>query len=283
MGEDDLAFLAGRLQGLDQRKGLLTAEGFHGFLGRVPHREDLVVHGLQRAGAIGEGQSHGVDGVFLPGTGREVEVPHQLVAVLRDREGRGADGVDHTVTAADQLRAGGVGEGALVDPVGVAKIAVARIDGDLEAVRIAREQCLLALRELVGILRHVGGGNDEQRLLSGIGVAVGSARAAVVDLGWSPQPLSAPGRNAAVGVAGCFSTHRREVVTQAFGLLRADLRQDRSAGEGCGENAGEERGLVVRAHLESPAAVDQKLYLALMPTLSRSAKGVSPASPRNAL
>ncbi|MNE72697.1 hypothetical protein D3C80_1686590 [compost metagenome] len=55
VSKNDLTFFARRLQGRHHGVSLYTGGTVDAFLGIVPHRIDLVVHGLKRALAVGQG------------------------------------------------------------------------------------------------------------------------------------------------------------------------------------------------------------------------------------
>ncbi|MCY1447425.1 hypothetical protein D9M71_640460 [compost metagenome] len=118
------------------------------------------------------------------------------------------------------------------------EVAVARIDRHPESVRIAFEQGFFAVGQVLGVLLHVLRGDDEQRLLVGIGVRVGRAGAAEFHVRRGAAPFAAPGRNTAVGVAGFLGAHRRQVLVEACGLRFADLGVDGQAAAEQGDGKG---------------------------------------------
>ncbi|MCY1526984.1 hypothetical protein D9M68_620350 [compost metagenome] len=115
---------------------------------------------------------------------------------------------------------------------------MARIDRHLEGVGVAFEQGFFAVRQVVGVLVHVLRGNNEQRLLVGVRVRIGAAGTAELHVGRCTAPFAAPGRNAAVGIAGFLGAHRREVLAEACGLRFADPGMAGQAAAEQGEGKG---------------------------------------------
>src|SRR5690606_3193635 len=142
--------------------------------------------------------------------GRRVDaaVPQRLGPVLRNRKRHTAGKVAQAVDAVDPLGVQGVETGAFLGQRGIAAVAAAGVPRHAEAVRVALEQCLLAFRQVFGMLLPVLPGNNKQRPVVGIGVGVGIAGLVAQPRRYAAQ-AAAPGRNAAVGVAGAFGADRR--------------------------------------------------------------------------
>ncbi|MNH13655.1 hypothetical protein D3C79_732340 [compost metagenome] len=221
--DHDLAFLAHRFQGGEQEVGGYTVRGLQGFVRARPDREDLVVDLFQHLFLVGVHHRLAVVGLFSVGAPLQGMVEHQLAAVLRDRERRGTPGVFGVVVVILEFGSDGVFLDLVFQALIKAEVAVARVDRDLESIRVSLEQRLLAIGQVVGVLVHVLRIDHEQRFFRGVRIRVRRAGAGVFESWRQAAPFAGPGRDAAVGVAGFFGAHRGQVLAQAGGFFGADL------------------------------------------------------------
>src|SRR5690606_24933929 len=96
-------------------------------------------------------------------------VPDDFQAILRDGKGHAGRGAFDAVTAGDQLRPGGVLTGGGVQPFRNRRTAPARVNAHA-VVGIKGQQALHAFRQLVAVVVQVVLVDDQQRLVSGIGI-----------------------------------------------------------------------------------------------------------------
>ncbi|MNE66014.1 hypothetical protein D3C80_1615420 [compost metagenome] len=99
------------------------------------------------------------------------------------------------------------------------------IDRQLVGAREQLEQGFLAVGQVVVVLRDVLRGNHEQRFFVRVRVDRVVTRALEVDVGWRAQPFAAERWNAAVGVAGFFRAHARQVCAQAGGIFGCGIHR----------------------------------------------------------
>ena len=142
-------------------------------------------------------------------------IPDHLQAAGRDREGNADHGIADAIAAVDEPRGGGGGSSGVVYPFRHGGAAPGGIDLHAEA-RIGLQHALVPDRKPVAVLVEVLGGDDEQRLVIGIRVAVVLADAiARRRRGDAAGPL----RDGPFGVAGPFPAQWREVCAEPRDLV----------------------------------------------------------------
>ncbi|MNZ91615.1 hypothetical protein D3C78_1106060 [compost metagenome] len=238
VADDDLALLAHRFEVGQQEVREDAFRAAEVMVGRRPDRIDLVVDLLEHLVAVGVVDRLHVGGFLGGGTALHGVVEDQLIAVLRYGEWRGAPGIAGAIAVRGEFGVERVLLDGLLQLRVQAEVAVARVDRHLEGVRIAFEQGFLAVGQVLGVLVHVLRGDDEQRLLVGVRVRVGGTGTAEFHVRWDAAPFAAPGRNAAIGVAGLLGAHRRQVLVEACGLRFADLGLDGQAAAEQGDGKG---------------------------------------------
>ncbi|MCY1520431.1 hypothetical protein D9M68_552070 [compost metagenome] len=82
------------------------------------------------------------------------------------------------------------------------------------------DQGLVAFRQHIRVLRHIGRAHGVQRLFAGERVDVASPR---LETSRSLGQTTGPGRNGTAGVAGLFSTCGGQVLTQTGHFLATQL------------------------------------------------------------
>ena len=116
-----------------------------------------------------------------------------------------------------------------------------RIDRNAHGVGEFLEQSLLAIAELVAVLRHIGSGDLEQRLFVGVDIGLELAhRLGELDAGRHAQNLAGEGGDAAVGISGLDSAGAGQLFAQLFGFSSGNLgkalarhQQPNADGKGC--------------------------------------------------
>ncbi|MNQ29201.1 hypothetical protein D3C85_425110 [compost metagenome] len=194
--------------------------------GRGHHHLHLPAHGRE----VAVGLHHHFRGVVLVAAGA---VAHQVV--VEGFEGRPGDRERHAallvvqqaIAVAGQAHAHGFLGDLRILRLGQGRGAVARVDVELVA-RVLRQHRLLARRQLVGVLRQVGGRDGVGRLLAGEGIEVALAG---VEAGRRAGQAAGPGRNAATGVAGLLRAGGGQVLAQAGHLAGIQGGQGVAAGQ----------------------------------------------------
>src|SRR5690606_14745957 len=187
------------------------------------------IHGRRQAATMGTAPTNAATGSYRcdianlilgPGAERQLMVPEHFHGALRNREGNVAQaGVTEAII--DDLGIFRVPPGALARHLGVGKFAPTFIDVDLVGVGITLEHRLLAFSQLVGMLGHVGGSDDQDRLVIGKGVdRMGAAVRRRIPAGHLAHMGALELGDAAIGVGGTFSADTGQVLAQARCLLR---------------------------------------------------------------
>jgi hypothetical protein len=161
-------------------------------------------------------------------------VPHDLGAGRRNREGKAQTRAAQAIrVTAGEFRGHRVLLGGLVDFLRPGGVALGRVDIHLVG-RVALEQLLVADRELVLVLGHVGLGDGEQRLLVRVGIGgIDGRRVALL------RQAAGPGRDAAIRIGLRVSADRRQLCAQLGGLGLGNLGlrlQCREPEQGCAKH-----------------------------------------------
>ncbi len=189
----------------------------------------LLLRGHQRVGTIAlyrhfRGTTHDV-GTTITGD----VVPQRFHAVLRNRERDAAIGIGEAVAAVDQLGAGGVLDGVVIDPLRRRAGATGLVDRHLVGFRVGLEHGDLTRRQVGLVLAQVGRGDGEQRLVFRERVDVMLARAGVT--GRCLGDTTGPGRDGAGGIAGFLGAEGRQGVAEFGSFLRGNGSQCRAGGK----------------------------------------------------
>ncbi|MCY1512764.1 hypothetical protein D9M68_472380 [compost metagenome] len=174
-------------------------------------------------------------------------VPQGFHAVLRNRERDAAVGVGEAVAAVQQLGAGGVLDGVVIDPLRRGAGAAGLVDRHLEAVRVGIEQGDLTRGQVGLVLVQVGLGDGEQRLV--FRERVRMVLAGLV-AGRSLGDAAGPGRDGAGGVAALLGAEGGQAAAELGGILGRDLRQGAAGGQRQGNRGAYQRKLF--QHVGSP-------------------------------
>ena len=226
----------GIVEGIDQQQSLARATCRPGVVDAdlvvgvrilrvgVPVRK--LLHGLATRRKARATRGVDVEGLVLEAVRNAVEahlvVPHRLESGLRNRERKAAPAARHRYAVVDRCRCGRALRSVVGHELRKGRTAPRRIDIYPVAV-VALQQGLGALGQLVGMFRHILGGDRQSRLV--VGIRVGPQAAALGVAGGRRGEATRVFGDRARLVTRLLGADQGQRGPELFGLVGTDPRQ----------------------------------------------------------